>query len=277
MKIKKVINNPDKIGPVTLTMTCSKRIHLFKRVIKSFYDHCLDKELISKILIYDDSSSPEDRGEMETILNQLFPDNNIIYTYFNEMPTKYRHAYIMQHWYDDIDTDFVFHLEDDRIMNEDFSLGELADLLRNDEQVGIVFLAQTRRKFPNEFLEEYNLSVDYPKNENYWIWPYVKTKECGESLFYDEVRSEEGSKELGFGYYEYFINYAGFGLQPCLMDVNKIHTIEKFELTDMLEGSFGKKYSDKYISICYNKSKSTHIGSDFFNEKSAYTLNESLR
>lgn len=263
---------------VILTMTCSKRLHLFKKVLPSFKDHCLDLDLLSKILIYDDSSSEQDRKEMKDLATELFPDKNIEFKYFNEIPTKYRHAYIMQNWYEDIaEHAYVFHLEDDRIMNLDFYLGEMINLMENDETVGMVNISQTRRNFPKEFLDQFQLDVEYPKNEDYWIWPYVKTKDCGEALFYDDVRCEEGSKEYGFSYFEYFINYAGFGLQPCLMDVNRIRTIEKFKLVDSLEADFGKRYSEKYITICYKQSKSTHVGAHWFQESSAYDMNNSLR
>jgi hypothetical protein len=77
--------------------------------------------------------------------------------------------------------------------------------MEEDESIGIVNISQTKRKFPQDFLQQYNLQIEYFKNEDYWIWPYVKTKECGESLFYDDVRSEEGSIEHGFSYFEYFI------------------------------------------------------------------------
>jgi hypothetical protein len=263
---------------VILTMTCSKRLHLFKKVLPSFKNHCLDPEFIAKILICDDSSSEEDRKEMEILAKELFPTTNIEFKYFNEIPTKYRHAHIMQHWYEYIaGFGYVFHLEDDRIMNSDFSLKEMIDLLENDSQVATVNIAQTKRDFPQEFLNEYNLDINYPKNEDYWVWPYVKTKECGEALFYDSVRCEEGSKEYGINYFEYFINYAGFGLQPCLMHVDRIRSLETFELVDSLEASFGKKYSEKYITICYKQSKSTHVGAVWFKETSAYDMNESLR
>lgn len=266
------------MNKVILTMTCSKRLHLFKKVLPSFKEHCLDPEFIKKILIYDDSSSDSDRQDMKNLATELFPSTDIEFKYFDELSTKYRHAYIMQNWYDDIsEFDYVFHLEDDRIMNLDFHLSEMIDLLKNDENVGIVNIAQTRRNFPQEFLQTYKVDINYPKNENYWIWPYVKEKICGEAMFYDDVRSAEGSIEYGFGYYEYFINYAGFCLQPCLMDVNRIRTIEKFRLVDSLEADFGVRYSEKYITICNKQSKSTHLGSMWFQETSAYEMNGSLR
>ncbi len=280
MITKTIINHNQPIinsQEITLTMTCSKRLHLFRKTIRSFYDNCLDKNLIGKILIFDDSSSLDDRFEMEKEISILFPNKNVIYKYFNEIPTKYRHAYIMQNWYEDVETDFVFHLEDDRLITKNFYLFEMLDILKRDDNVGIVNIAQTKRDFPKELIDQHNITIDYDKNINYWIWPYIKTLKCGEILFFDTVRCEEGSKEYGFPYYEQFINYAGFCLQPCLMDMRKIKTIEKFRLTDLLEADFGIRYSEKYITICHNESKSTHMGVIWFNEKSAYDMNNSIK
>lgn len=261
-----------------LTMTCSKRLHLFKKVLPSFKQYCEDSDLLSKIIIYDDNSSEEDRQQMEKIAEALFPNTDIIYRYFNNIHTKYHHVYIMQHWYEDIhDVDYVFHLEDDRIMTDYFSLFEMSEILKADDQLATVNIAQTKRDFPKEFIDQYGFEIEYSKHKDYWVWPYVKEKPCGEAMFYDTVRCEEGSKEFGFGYFEYFINYAGFGLQPCLMDCKKIRTIEKFRYAPSLEADFGKRYSEKYITVCYNKSKSIHIGSTFFQEQSAYEMNDTIR
>jgi len=280
MITKNIINHNYKILDtklVTLTMTCCKRLHLFKKTIKSFHEQCLDKNLIGQIIIYDDSSSLEDRFEMEKQIAILFPNTNVFYKYFNEIPTKYRHACIMQNWYDDIKSDFVFHLEDDRLMTKSFYLFEMIDILKRDKDVAIVNIAQTRRDFPKELIEKHNFVIDYDKNCNYWVWPYIKNMRCGEILFYDTVRCEEGSREYGFPYYEQFINYSGFCLQPCVMDMRKIKTIEKFRLNNSLEADFGIRYSEKYITICHNESKSTHLGVPWFHEKSAYEMNDSNR
>lgn len=280
MQRKKVVkgSSEGKETTIALTMTCSKRFHLFKRVVPAFKKHCLDSELITKIIIYDDNSTAEDREKMEGIIESIFPDVDLVYTYFNDIHTKHHHAYIIQHWYEEIaDVDYVFHLEDDFLINEDFSILEMQNILKNDNNVGLISIAQPRRDFPEDLLKQHNLSIEYPHNENYWVWPYIKSIPCGEPLFYDHVRSAEGTRNYGFGYYEYFINYSGFGLQPGLMDVKKIRSIKKFELVDKLEAEFGKRYSDKYISICHNKMKCVHIGSIYFQEKSAYEINESIR
>lgn len=293
MKIKKIVQSEfegEHTDTVTLTMTCSKRLHLFKRTLPSFIEHCQDSLLISKVLIFDDSSSTEDRFEMERIAESLFPRTNIDFVYFDEMPTKYRHAYIMQHWLKMLKTNYVFHLEDDRPMTDSFSLLEAIDIIKKDWEIAIVGFAQTLREFPEEYLAEYrnteygkNRELIYSKNHNYWVWPYIETREVGDAMFRDEVRSREGSAELSnftgdlINYWEMFINYPPFGLQPAVMDVNKLKMLGTFDLVDKLEGSFGRKMYKHFSSIFSLKSKSLHIGSQFYSEKSAYEMNDSIR
>lgn len=287
MKIKKIIKSEyegEYRDTVTLTMTCSKRLHLFKRTLPSFLEYCQDSMLVSKIILFDDSSSEDDRFEMERIVENLFPNINIDFVYFNHMPTQHRHAYIMQHWFTMLKTNYVFHLEDDRPMVDSFSLIEAIELLKNDWKLLLVGYAQTLRNFPVEYLNKYKNSefgkdkeIIYPKNSNYWIWPYIETHDIGECMFYDEVRSKEGSEELNFSYWEQFLNYPAFGLQPSVMDVGKLKMIGNFELVDKLEGSYGMRLWKNFYSIHSLKRKSLHVAGNYSGELSAYEMNSSIR
>lgn len=293
MKIKKIIHSDfegEKLDTVTLTMTCSKRLHLFKKTLPSFIEYCTDKLLVSKVLIFDDSSTQEDRFEMEKIAESLFPKTNIDFVYFDEIPTKYRHAYIMRNWLNMVKTNYVFHLEDDRPMVDTFSLREAIEIIKNDWEIAIVGFAQSIRDFPQEYLDLYhsteygkNREIVYSKNNNYWLWPYIETVEIGSNMFLDSVRSAEGSIELSshFGYdmqyWEKFNNYPPFGLQPAVMDINKLRLVGTIDLVDKLEASFGKKMYKHFSSVYSLKSKSIHIGGYYFAEKSAYDMNESIR
>lgn len=294
MKIKKIIKSTfegDARDTVTLTMTCSKRLHLFKQALPSFVEQCTDISLISKVIIFDDSSSEDDRYEMERIVENAFPRINIDFVYFNDILTKYRHAYIMQHWFDSLKTNFVFHLEDDWLLTDTFSLKDSIDILKNDWNVFCVGFAQTLREFPEEYLTSYKQTefgkdkqIIYPANSNYWIWPYVDTRPVGDIMFYDNVRSAEGSVEYNVNYWEYFINYPPFGLQPSVMDVTKLKLIGNFDLTDnqdgaatFLEGNYGKRMYKQFYSVFTLKRKVLHLGSNFLGQTSAYDLNQSSR
>lgn len=294
MKIKKIIKSTfegDGQDTVTFTMTCSKRLHLFKRSVPAFIEKCKDLHLITKVIIFDDSSSEEDRYEMERLIERSFPSINIDFIYFDIILTNYRHAYIMTHWFDALKTNFVFHLEDDFLMIDDFSLKDSIDLIKNDWNVYHVGFYQSLREFPEEYLAEYKATdfgkdknIIYPKNNNYWIWPFIETKPMGEGMFHDTVRSKEGSEEYNVNYWEYFINYPPFGFQPGVTDVTKIKLIGNFDLTARynesvmnIEASYGLRLYKKFYGIYSNKRKAIHLGNEFYNTKSAYDLNESSR
>ena len=294
MKIKKIIKSTfegEGKDTITLTMTCSKRLHLFKQALPSFAEMCTDSHFITKVILFDDSSSEDDRYEMEKLVEQTFPTLNVDFIYFDTIPTKYRHAYIMRHWHDSLKTNFVFHLEDDFLMIDKFSLKECIDVIKNDWEVYHIGFFQTLRKFPEEYLIEYkntefgkNKEIIYPKNSNYWIVPYIETRGIAESMFYDEVRSREGSEELNCNYWEYFQNYPPFGFQPGVTDVTKLKLIGNFDLigadTDsniQLEGNYGLRVYKKFYAICSLKRKALHLGNMYLNEQSAYDLNNSKR
>lgn len=275
---------------VTLTMTCSKRLHLFKQTLPSFVEKCKDIHLITKVVIFDDSSTNDDRFEMEKIVQQSFPNINIDFIYFDVIPTKYRHAYIMTHWFDALKTNFVFHLEDDFLMVDEFSLKESIEIINNDWEVFSVGFYQSLRNFPEEYLQEYKQTefgkdkdIVYPKNNNYWIWPFIDSHKIGSCMFYDDVRSKEGSEQLNSNYWEYFLNYPPFGLQPGIMSVTKLKLIGKFDMpsgTDeniQLEGNYGLRVYKKFYAINTNVRKAIHLGNEYLNEKSAYELNNSSR
>lgn len=294
MKLKKIIKSEfegEGQDMVTLTMTCSKRLHLFKRALPAFVEKCKDLHLVTKVIIFDDSSTEDDRFEMERIVENAFPRINIDFVYFNQIPTKYRHAYIMRHWFSSLKSNFVFHLEDDFLMTDTFSLKESIDLINNDWEVYSVGFYQTLREFPEEYLAEYRSTefgkdrdIIYSKNNNYWVWPFVETRPIADSMFYDTVRSREGSEELSCNYWEHFVNYPPFGFQPGVMSVNKLKMIGNFDLIDknddsyaQIEGNYGLRIYKTFVAVCSVKRKSLHLGSNFLNEKSAYELNSSSR
>lgn len=294
MKIKKIIKSEfegEFRDVVTFTMTCSKRLHLFKRSLPAFIEKCKDLHLITKVVILDDRSSESDRYEMERLVEEAFPSLNIDFIYFDNILTKYRHAYIMTHWFNALKTNFVFHLEDDFLMIDEFSLKECIDIIKNDWEVYSVGFYQTLREFPEEYLTEYrntefgrNRDIIYSKNNNYWLWPFIETKPIGESMFYDTVRCKEGSDELNCNYWEYFVNYPPFGFQPGVMDVTKLKLIGNFDIPDssdnvavQVEGNYGLRIYKKFYGVYSVKRRALHLGSNFYNEQSAYDLNNSSR
>jgi hypothetical protein len=58
---------------IALSITTSRRLPLFKTTIETLSRNCKDKHLIKYFLHFDDSSSNEDRDEMESIIRKKFP------------------------------------------------------------------------------------------------------------------------------------------------------------------------------------------------------------
>ena len=104
-------------------------------------------------------------------------------------------------------------------------------------------------------------------------------------MFLDVVKGQEGSDDLGVNYWENFLNYPPFGLQPAVMDVIKLKLIGNFKLNFnssdehqiQLEGNYGKLVYPFFDTICSLKRKVKHIGNMYMNEASAYDLNNSKR
>lgn len=96
--------NPDydkyAFPKIDITITTCKRIHLFRHTIKSFYDYCLDTDLINNVYIGDDGSSEEDIEEMsqwgQVIKNPRKGHSDNLNNLFKRPTTKY-----------------IYHLEDD--------------------------------------------------------------------------------------------------------------------------------------------------------------------
>ena len=78
---------------ISLSITSCKRIHLLTRVLKAFTVFCEDFENIDNVIFIDDSSSDEDKVNMEKLLHELFPNKNIIIQHFyqDSFPDNYRH------------------------------------------------------------------------------------------------------------------------------------------------------------------------------------------
>ena len=137
---------------IGLTITTCKRIDLFEKTIISFVEKCEDFNLIDIIIHYDDSSSLEDRNRMFSLLNTLFPETLIVSKRFNvdSFNTSRRHLEIMKKWKEDIkffNINYVFHLEDDWFFENSFNIHEGVELLKNNDDVGMVGFSWKKKIF----------------------------------------------------------------------------------------------------------------------------------
>ena len=259
---------------ISLSITSCKRLNLLKRTLRSFKAFCSDFDIIDDILFFDDSSSNEEKNEMELILNNLFPNQNKIITHFypDSFEDGYRHARILNVWMDKLienDIDHCFHLEDDWLFVNFFSIKECVDLIENNNEYAYVGLSQSWRNFPEDLK---------PKEiGNYWEWLYLKDRGMNETLFIDEVAAVHSlvDTSIDITLWVGYINWPYFSLRPGLIDVKKTTQIGKFSITDGFELEFAIRWTEKWKSIFSKNFNVINLATN--PNMSSYNLNESNR
>lgn len=90
---------------ITITITTCRRLNYFKQTIEALKNNCKDLHKATRVIISDDNSASSDRLEMET----KFRDFEFIWS--NE-----GHAKSLHNLFRLVNTEYIFHLEDDRPM-----------------------------------------------------------------------------------------------------------------------------------------------------------------
>lgn len=253
---------------IGLTITTCKRYKLFEQTIRSFVYNCLDINLFDFIVHYDDSSNEEDRIKMYNILKELFPSKLIFCRKFNgnDFNTKKRHLEIMKLWKSELEIfnlDYVFHLEDDWTFEKNFSIIDGINILKNNDDIGLIGYSWKQKKFPPDLFVPNIIN-------GYWEWYYSDKHELNEPLFLDEVVMETLPK----GHWVKYINWPYFGFRPAIHDVKKLSTLTNFnDNMNSFELEFATRFAKKYKSFLHPEQICIHSG----NEISAYNLNDSLR
>lgn len=251
---------------VTLSITTSKRIDLFRKTINSFHQNCLDSHSIKTIYHFDDSSRIDDLIEMHNTFKSQFPNATIVKTYFgkNSFKTNKRHCSIMNVWLEKLKKfgDYNFHLEDDWFFDKTFKLKDLVDFIRTKNNVAYVGVSQFLRDFPEDIK---------PKIEgSFWEWYYDPSKEVLSNLFLDTKSIEIENVE---GFWCHYINWPYFGFRPGMWDIKKLTSIENIDCDDHFELNFANQLTKNYLSYCTIESFCEHIGIN----NSSYDLNNSQR
>lgn len=239
-----------------LTITTCKRYDLLEKTIKSFVKHCTDFKEISDVILYDDSSTDEDRRKIFDLLYSNFKYSKLTFRLFHQHSflTDRRHLEIMKIWKEDISSyDYVFHLEDDWEFFKDFSLSNSVDILRNNTEIAYC-------GFNRGLIKDKDNNYSVESNNGFWTWVYDNTKDYSD-LFIDEYSGNN------------IPNWPYFTFTPGVHDVTKLNTLSNFSNSkDFFERDFGKRYA-KYFKSCFNIEQIvTHIG-----HLSAYELNNSNR
>lgn len=246
-----------------LSITTCKRLELFRKTIQSLSNSCMDLHLITDVYHFDDSSSAEDRIEMERILRECLGDVNIRNYRFEKetIPTQYRHSWIMNQWLYNIPGDRVMHIEDDWLFERDFRITECLELLDSDDSIGLVGVSQPLREAPIEF--------EFKLRGNFWKWYFDETRPVNDLLFMDYVEMRASGIE---GFWCKYINWPYFSLRPGVFAMDRVRTIGRFQEDYGFELEFSERFAKKYVSYCHRERICRHIG-----EVSSYEINSSSR
>lgn len=226
-----------KYFKITLTMTTCKRLQLFKQTIQSFFENCLDIDLINQIIIIDDGSSKQDILSMFEILKDYKYD--II---FIEKKNK-GHAYSLNTLFRYVKTDYIFHLEDDWSFKKGNFIRQAFDIMNDNEKIKSVIVRN-------------------------WIEQGVKKQiqkktQAGLNYFlhnFNGLKFQKGNLNT----------YPGYSLNPSLQDMRCFKEIEKFYNKELFELRFAYRYfSFDYLIGMTEKDYCIHTGKNI----NAYKLN----
>lgn len=257
---------------ISLAVTSCKRLHLLRRVLKAFHVFCKDLEIIDSVIFFDDSSSEQDKKEMEILLEELFPkqDRIFINLYPNSFNDTYRHARILnllREKLKETNSDYFFLLEDDYLFVDFFRIGENIDLLEEYSEYGYAGFAQSYKKFPDH--------IKPTEIGDYWEWFYDPNQKINCNLFMDETSAIQNLiPDLWMTY----INWPSFSLRPGTHHVERFLGIGEFS-TDYdrenmrTELEFAIRWSQKYKSLVHKRFHIINLGFD--SSTSAYNLNKS--
>jgi hypothetical protein len=261
---------------ISLSVTSCKRIYFLRRVLKAFSVFCKDLDLLDEIIFFDDSSTDQDKVEMGSLLNELFPNQTKIITHFypDSFPDSYRHPRILNHWRDKLaerEIDYTLHLEDDYLFVNHFSLAECIDLLEEYPEYGYINLNQSWKNFPPEHK---------PKEiGDYWEWIFREDKEVNECLFLDDAAAIQ---QIQPDIWLMYINWPSFSLRPGVLHVEKLLSIGEFSTTHDVketgaELDFSIRWSQRYKSLCSKNFNIINLGFSLDGTNCSYDLNNSFR
>ena len=257
---------------VSLAITSSRRIHLLRMALKSFTVFCKDLPNIDNVMFFDDSSSTEDKKEMEELIDRLFPNQNKSVTHFypESFPDGYRHSRILntlRRRLIEAGTDYFFLLEDDYLFVNHFSVSETIDLLEKNEEYAYAGFSQSYKNFP----EHINPKII----GDWWEWYYDPNLPINCSLFLDDVSA---CQTMIPNFWMYYINWPSFSLRPGTHHVGRFLSVGEFSTSYDTENmrtelEFSIRWAKKYKSLFHRDFFVVNLAWEA--SKSSYSLNNS--
>jgi len=150
-----------KYPKVTLTMTTGCRYHLFTDTINSFFGCCKDIDLIERIVIGDDGSIDK---EITDMVNYIKQHTNVSVTVLQNQ--EHGQANNLNNLWGNVNTDFVFHTEDDwHYTRPGHFIRECFDVANCDSRCKNVILRGWKSCYVKDGAVEYYAHVYQPQDE----------------------------------------------------------------------------------------------------------------
>lgn len=199
---------------ITLTITACKRLQYFRNTIDTFIDKCADYSLITRTIVYDDSSSEADR---DTMIKE--------YPNFEFHWDNRGHVNSIQSLFKMIRTEYFFHLEDDRPMIRKMKLMDLCLKIMNNDNIDSFICGLRIGHETNE--------IKQLDKEQYYIHKFKK-----DNRFYSDWKLGNTS-------------WPGFYLAPGMHRTASIMSVP-YELVKEHERAYALKYQEAGFKVAFN-------------------------
>lgn len=201
-------------------MTTCQRLSYFHKTVKAFFEHCQDADEICRVIVSDDRSSEADRLDMLA----KYPDFEFVWHNCGH-PTSLNKLFQM------VDTEFFFHLEDDRPMLRDLDLLAISAQMMNEANLSS-FVCGLRIGSHTTKVRKLSGRPDV----RYYIHEYVP--------------DERFSSEWGLGN----TSWPGFYLAPGLHRTRAVQSIP-YKAVPQHERNYAKKYHAAGHKVAFNCGK----------------------
>lgn len=152
---------------IEFTMTCGRRLDLFMETMDSFLENCLDQDLITRWILSDDGSNPEDLINIKL----KYPFFEIYSHNFSSQAAN------LNFLFNQVKTEWFFHCEDDwRFIKKDNFIRKMFDVAFTDNRIKNVVLRYWNGPYVKIGDVEYRLHVYHPNGAlsvvefNDWRW-----------------------------------------------------------------------------------------------------------
>ncbi|MGL5962216.1 MAG: glycosyltransferase family 25 protein [Cetobacterium sp.] len=229
-----------KIHSVTFSTTTCRRLDLFVKSMDAFLENCVDKYLISRWICVDDNSSEEDRK----IMKEKYPFFEFVW----KDDTNKGHPESLQIITSMIDTPYLIHIEDDRMLvDKRRYISDMVDVLDSSDNIGQIAFNHNYSETLNDNIKG-GILKKTPNNVFYYEHEYCLTEDDKKQFI------EKHGFTSNCNYYPHFT------LSPSMIKTKIFKQLE-FIKERWFEFNFGLRYVQAgYVTTFLPGYHIKHIG-----------------